>query len=74
MGRLGMICSLVIAEHFTVFRRRMFKNCEITFIRPERGEVESDVIGSSSDIAGLNLSHLSGALKGMLVAKRMKPC
>lgn len=74
MGRLGMICSLVIAKHFTIFRRRVFKNCEITFIRPEHGEVESDVTGSSSDSAGLNLSRMSGAFKGMLNAKCMKPC
>lgn len=73
---VGLVWSvlLVIAKHFTIFRRRVFKNCKITFIRPERREVESDVTGSSSDSAGLNLSHLSGAFKGMLNAKCMKPC
>lgn len=40
MGRHGMICSLIIAKHSRIFRRRMLKNCEIAFIRPgwEGGE------------------------------------
>lgn len=76
MGRHGMICSLIIAKHSRIFRRRMLKNCEIAFIRPGQGGgegMEKDIMGPSSDGACLNLSHLSGALKGTFHAKCIKP-
>lgn len=55
----------------------MLKNCETAFIRPRRGGgagMENDIMGPGSDGACLNLSHLSGALKGMFNTKRMEPC
>lgn len=77
MGRHGMICFLVIAKHTRIFRRRMLKNCEIAFIRPGRWggeEMENDTMGPGSDSACLNLSHLSGALRGLFNTKCVKPC
>ena len=77
MRRHGMICSLIIAKHSRIFRRRMLKNCEIAFIRPGWGGgegMENDIMALGSYGACLNLSHLSGALKGMFNAKCMKPC
>lgn len=36
--------------------------------------METDIMGPRSDGICLNLSHLSGALKDMFIAKPMKPC
>lgn len=55
----------------------MLENCEIAFIRLGRdgGEgMENDIMGPGLDNAGVNLSHLSNALKGMFYGECVKPC
>lgn len=55
----------------------MLKSCETAFIRPGEwgGEgMENDTVGPGADSACLNLSHLSGALRGVFHAKSVKPC
>lgn len=75
MGRHGMICSLIIAKHSRIFRRRVLKKCEIAFIWGGWcGEGMENIMGHGSDSACFDLSHLNGALKGMFNAKCMKPC
>lgn len=77
MGRHGMICSLIVARRSRIFKRRMLENCEIAFIKPGWGGgegMENDIMGPGLDDAGVNLSHLSNALKGMFYGKCMKPC